>query len=261
MTSLLERLSPAPSDSHQPPVGAHRLPGPPRSRRTLLALVSLVAVFGSVAMFAGLYASAGHKTAVLVVTRTIEAGQPMTGGDLGQASVSVPAGLSTIPVSAASQLAGKRAAVTIPAGSLLTAGDVSGSSPVPPGDAVVGIALKPGQLPSVGLVAGDQVMVVQTDSPGTPVPASDTDSDTVSGADSDTSSGAESSTDIGVASTGVLVAQATVYDVEAPPISDTADTDLVSVVVSSTLAAPVATAAAADQVSLVLLPGLNGTSS
>jgi hypothetical protein len=206
----------------------------------------LAAVFASVAMFAGLYASAVHTSSVLIVTRTIEAGQPITGGDLGRASVSVPSGVQTIPVSTADELAGKRAAVTVPAGSLLTAGDVTASLPVPSGDAVVGIALKPGQLPSAGLVAGDQVMIVQTASPGTPVPAS----------------GSDESTDSGAAPTGVLVAQATVYDVENPSSdADTTDTALISVSVSSTLAAPVATAAAAGQVSLVLLPDPSGSSS
>lgn len=243
MTSVLERSMPSPTSSQ--PTAGHRLPGAARSGRPLAAAVSALAVLVSIAVFAGIYASARHTTAVLVVTRTIEAGQPITGGDLSQVSASVPVGVSTIPVSAASQLAGKRAEVTIPAGSLLSAGDVTGSPAVANGDAVVGVALKPGQLPSVGLVAGDQVMIVLTASPGTPL--------SVAG------SGTSDGTNSGGASTGVLVAQASVFDVQTPPAgAPTGDTQLVSVAVSSTLAASVATAAAADQVSLVLLPGATG---
>jgi hypothetical protein len=99
---------------------------------------------------------------------------------------------------------------------------------------VVGLALKAGQLPSAGVEAGDQVMIVETAAPGTPLTSSDPS---------------------GSSSTGVLVPEATVFDVEVPPAGSASDASLlVSVEVSSTLAAAVSTAAVAGQVSLVLLP-------
>jgi hypothetical protein len=53
----------------------------------------------------------------------------------------------------------------------------------------------------------------------------------------------------------VLVPQATVFGTSAPSVnSSNGATQLVSVEVSATLAAAVSTAAAADQVSLALLP-------
>ena len=103
---------------------------------------SLVMVFSSIAVFASIYSSANRQTAVLISTVPIEQGQQLTGRDLGQVSISVSGGLNPIPVSDAASLSGKRAAVTIPAGSLLTAGDVTGAQPIVVGDAVVGIALK-----------------------------------------------------------------------------------------------------------------------
>jgi hypothetical protein len=142
--------------------------------------------------------------------------------------------------------------VTIPAGSLLTSGDVTTAQPIGAGDAVVGLALKAGQLPSSGVVPGDQVMIVETASPGTPL--------AVVPSDGSAPSTPASPTTAATPTTGVLVPQASVFDVEAPSANSAAGlSQLVSVEVSSTLAAAVSTAAAADQVSLVLLPDNAGS--
>jgi hypothetical protein len=242
-----------------------RLPVARSKKSPLMVVISALVVFASIAIFASIYAAAGHQTPVLIVTRTIEQGQPITGGDLGQASASISGGVIAIPVADAPELSGKRAAVTIPSGSLLTAGDVTGSPAIATGDAVVGLALKPGQLPSVGLTAGDRVMIIQTASPGTPLngiadsaagPAASTAD---SAADAQPSTATPSDSDgatPGVGgTTGVLVSDAAVFDVEIPPAANSSDDSiLVSVEVATTLATDVSTAAAADQVSLVLLP-------
>jgi hypothetical protein len=204
-----------------------------------VVLASLVVVFASTAAFAEIYSSTNHQVSVLVVTRTIEQGQVLSGSDLGQASAAISGGVIPIPVSDAPELSGKRAAVTVPAGSLLTMGDLTDSQPIASGDAVVGMALKAGQLPASGVEPGDEVMIVQTDSPGTSLVSPD-------------SGGPSGGLD---PSTGVLVPQASVFDVAVPPADSASSASLlVSVDVSSTLAAAVSTAAAADQVSLVLLP-------
>ncbi len=201
-------------------------------------------VFASIAGFAELYSSANHQVSVLVVTDTIEQGQRISGSDLGSTSASISGGVVPVPVADASELSGERAAVTIPAGSLLTAGDLTDSEPIPTGDAVVGLALKAGQLPASGVNPGDQVMIVQTADPGSSLSIP-----TTSGGDSGD----------GGSSTGVLVPQSSVFDVEAPPADSSSDvSQLVSVEVPSTEAAAVTTAANADQVSLVLLPSLAG---
>jgi hypothetical protein len=231
-----------------------------------MAVISALVVLASIAVFASIYATAGHQAPVLMVTRTIEQGQRITGGDLGQTSASISGGVIAIPVADASELSGKRAAVTIPSGSLLIAGDVTGAPAIATGDAVVGLALKPGQLPSVGLTAGDNVMIIQTASPGTPLSGL-ADSAGESPTTSTASSAAAASGSDGAVSgvggaTGVLVSQALVFDVEIPAAADsTDDSILVSVEVATTLAADVSTAVAADQVSLVLLPeGSSGQS-
>ena len=202
-------------------------------------MASIVVVCASIAIFAETYASTNHEAAAIVVTETIQQGQVIRGSDLGQASVAVTGGVVPIPVSDASELSGKRAAVTIPAGSLLVTGDVTGTRSISAGDAVVGMALKAGQLPASGVEPGDPVMIVETAS-------------SASALDSSASVGASSSGP--GSSTGVLVPEATVYDVDSPPAdSSSGASELVSVEVSGTLAAAVTTAAATGQVSLALL--------
>jgi hypothetical protein len=199
----------------------------------------------SIALFATIYSSADHRVPVLVATTTIRQGQRLSGIQLGTVDVAASAGLSTIPLADASQLSGTWAAVTIPMGSLISPRDVTSSRPLASGSAVVGLSLKDGQLPSNGVEPGDQVMVVQTLSVGSVIPATGT----TGGPDSDATM-----------SSGVLVAQATVYEATFPPSSSgSGAAELVSVEVPSTVAAEVASASSASQVSLVLLPDIGST--
>ncbi len=253
MTSTLDRSREAGVDRMGPdPVKQSRLPLVPSGRRPLLTVLSALLVFGSVAAFATVYAAGTHQQSVLIVTRTIEQGQPIRGSDLGQASAAISGGVDPIPVSDAGELAGRRAATTIPAGTLLTIGDTTSSEPIGPGDAVVGMALKPGQLPADGLSPGDQVMVVETVAAGSPVTSVPPTPNSGSG---DGGSG-----------TGVLVSRALVFGIQPPASGGLPDggttggstsgsgTELVSVEVSNSVAPSVASAATAGQVSLVLLP-------
>jgi hypothetical protein len=202
-------------------------------------MASIAVISGSIAIFAETYASANHEVPVIVVTQTIQQGQLISGSDLGETSVAVTGGVVPIAVANAPELSGKRAAVTIPAGSLLVAGDVAGAPPIATGDAVVGMALKAGQLPASGVGPGDQVMIVETAN---------------SGSTADPSASADAASGNPAPSTGVLVPEATVYDVNSPPAdSSSGASELVSVEVSDTLAPAVTTASAADQVSLALL--------
>lgn len=222
------------------------LPVAPRSRRPLVAVVSSVLVCASIAAFVSIYSSAGHKTAVIVVVQPIVQGQSITAADLGQVEVSVPSGVDTVPVTDASELAGKRASEAIPAGSLLVTGDLTSAPVVESGDAVVGIALKDGQYPATGLSPGDAVTIVQTASPGAPL-AAPTGGATTATAQSGTAAD-------GSAATGILVPEATIFATGAPSSAGAGDSLLVSVEIPATLATAVATAASAGQVSLVLLP-------
>ncbi len=226
-----------------------------------MMVLSALLVFVSIAAFASIYVRANHKQSVLIVTQTIEQGQQINGADLGSVSVSASGGAHLIPVTDAQLLSGRRAAVTIPSGSLLVMADTTTARAISPGDAVVGVALKAGQLPSSGVVSGETVMIVETGAPGSPVTSPVQSSSGSVGASSGSSSLS--------AGVPVLVPRATVFDVQpgsggssgssglvAP--SAAPDAVLVSVEVSDTDAPLVATAAAVGQVSLVLLTAGSG---
>jgi hypothetical protein len=223
--------------------------------------VASVALIGaSIAGFTSLYSAADHKVPAVVTVRPVSQGQPITSADLGTADVSVSSAVAFIPVAQASVVAGKRAASAIPAGALLSMGDLSAAPAIVPGDAVVGIALKDGAYPAAGLTPGDQVLVVQTAAPGSVVAAPTAGASTATGtapftagAGGITVSGAGAGTE--AAGTGVLVAQATVVTAMVPVTpSSGGNTLLVSIEVPTSSAAPVSTAAVAGQVGLVLLP-------
>jgi hypothetical protein len=228
-----------------------RLPKPNKVRRPVMALASTVLIFASIAVFAGLYANAGHRVPIVAVVRPVHQGQQISSSDLGEVNASISGSVQTIPYSAVGSVVGKQAAVALVPGSILTPGDISSASPIPAGDAIVGIALKPGQLPSAGVVPGEQVMLVQTGQPGSPAPSlSSSGSGPGSSAGSGLSTGSGQST-----SDGVLVPRALVYDVAAPSAaSGNGSTQLVSVELAQELAPAVSVAAAAGQVSIVVLP-------
>ena len=235
------RLDAAEAPPIRPPTGG-------RDRRALVAVASLVVICASVATFANLYSSAGNKTAAVVVDQALVQGQPVTAAQLGRADISVSSGVAYIPLAEASTIVGKRAATAVPAGSLLTPGDLTSAPSLAAGSAVVGLALKEGQFPASGLVPGEQVMIVQTATPGSPLTAPVTGSPT-----SVVGSGSGSAVLSG-SGTGVLEAKATVFAVSAPSTNASGGFSvLVSVEVPSDIAPDVATASSAGQVSLVLL--------
>ena len=106
----------------------------------------------------------------------------------------------------------------------------------------MGVATKPGQLPAGGVASGDRVDVILTGSAGT-----------LAGGASDAStatSAPASPGDIEVG--GVLAANATVIGVAAATDS-TDNSNVVSVLIPSSLAPLVASASAAGQVALVVV--------
>jgi hypothetical protein len=217
----------------------------------MMAVASVAVVIASVVIFVGIYSGATRQTSVVTVVRPVMQGQPITASDLGVGSITASGDIAPVPVGKAGLVIDKVAAVALVPGTLLTMADVSDAPVIKPGNAVVGVALKDGQLPAAGLVPGEQVMVVQTETPGTPV----TGVVSVGSPASSTSSTSQGSAAATPASTGVLVPDALVHDVATPqPAASGSETELVSLEVSSTLAAQVSVAAAADQVSLVLLP-------
>jgi len=207
-----------------------RLPQPPRRRRPGLAALAVMLVVGCSAVSASLVFASGDTTAVLTVVRAVPAGQALSAADLGTADIS-GSGLTAVAAASRDKVLGLTAAVDLVPGSLLTDGMLT-REPVPgPGQAVVGLSLKPGLLPEAELRAGTAVMLVRLPAPtGTPSTA---DTERV---------GSE-----------VLVPRARVLSETSDP---TTGGRLVSLLVERSIAAEVSRAAAVGTVSLVVIgPG------
>ena len=191
-------------------------------------LIILVCALG-VAVFT---INAGHRHAVLVMARAVDAGTAIRPGDLGETRVASDSGVHVLAATERAQVVGRIAAINLVPGMLVSLDLVSNESLVASGHAVVGLALKPGQLPS-RLRPLDQVMLVET-----------------STASSATGSADGASASAPPTGNPILVASAQVFDVET---AADGQTTVVSVVVTTDQAPLVALASARGEISVVLL--------
>jgi len=93
-----------------------------------------------------------------VLARAVATGQVITVSDLRVVRVSAAGPVSVIPAGRDAQVAGRTAEASLPAGSLLAAGDVGAPSPGRR-QAWLGVALGPGRYPP-GLSPGQHVDVL-----------------------------------------------------------------------------------------------------
>ena len=199
--------------------------GPGRRRQLPLVVVGVLLVLGCALAFADASLHLGSREEVLVLAQPVAAGQVLTGGDLRAARVSTGSGLDVVLSGEEATVLGRRAAVPLVAGSLLTASEVGSTPPVGSGFDVVALGLKAGAYPPE-LAPGDRVQVV-------PVPSSSSGTGTAS------------------VTTGSPVG-ATVVSIAPAPSGSGAPTVL-SLQVSTGDADEVASLAAAGQASLVEL--------
>jgi len=192
--------------------------------------MAVMLVVGGAAVSASLVLASENAVSVLTVTRRVPAGQALTAADLGTAAIS-GSGLTALDASSRGEVVGLTAVVDLLPGTLLSGAMVT-RDPVPgPGQAVVGLSLKPGLLPDAELRASSFVMVVRlaapTGSPGT--------------------AAADRAGDL------ILVPRARVLSETSDP---TTGGRLVSLLLDRSAAADVTRAAAAGTVSLVVIgPG------
>jgi hypothetical protein len=214
------------------PAGGHGGASTPSGRPVTCRNVPLIAigvllVVGCALGFSTAWLRAGGRQQVLVVTTNLSAGQVLTSSDLRTAQLSTGSGLSPVPASDVADVVGRPVAFPLAPGSLLTDTDLGPAALPPSGQAVVGLALKPGQYPP-DIAAGAQVLVV-------------IDGSNTSG--SSTSSGS-SSADAPI--------PATVIGIDAPP-ADSSDSAVVSVQLAEGNGAAVASAGSAGNVALVMV--------
>ncbi|GHA47982.1 hypothetical protein GCM10010329_83010 [Streptomyces spiroverticillatus] len=134
-----------------------------RRRPAMAALgVALIAAGGLGGFLA--FQETGHRTPVLAVARAVQAGDVIRDTDLVVASVALDPALKPVAAADRDTVVGKRAAAALIPGALLAKGQVTDRALVQPGEQLVGIGLKPAQLPASRLSPGDTVIVVSTPS-------------------------------------------------------------------------------------------------
>jgi hypothetical protein len=140
-----------------------------------------------------IYTMASHTEQVLVVSHDLQRGEVIAATDLGSIGVGQGQANQGVSVKDSAEVVGKVAAVDLPKGSLITGRSFADSLAVPDGQALVGLSLKPSQLPAQPLVAGDQVVIVPVAAAGVPLSAP---ADSVNGVVSDTADDTPSGTTI-----------------------------------------------------------------
>jgi hypothetical protein len=207
--------------------GSRRPPQVARERKPALAALALLLIVGGALGAAYLVLQNGHRVAAIEIIQPLGAGQQIPPSALREVDIAVSGGLAYVPWTEAGQVTGLYAATTIPSGTLLTSPMVARVNGLASGRAVVGLALKDGQLPD-GLQAGDHVNLYQVSDaaqscPGTP---------------------------------GSMIAtNAVVLGISAPPAATGASAVDVRVAIAPSTAGVVACNAANNNVGVAVLPG------
>ncbi|MFD5633633.1 SAF domain-containing protein [Streptomyces sp. NPDC127077] len=109
----------------------------------------------------------GNRTDVVTVVRDVQVGQVLTDADLGKASIALDPAVKAVRADDLKAVVGKRAAVELKPGSLLTPSQVTKDSLVRAGEQLVPIGLEPKQIPATALIPGQQVQLVHVPAQGT----------------------------------------------------------------------------------------------
>jgi hypothetical protein len=175
--TLTRGPQPAAQDSREPwprptAPGSRRPPQVTRERKPALAALALLLIAGGALGAAYLVLQNGHRVAAIEVAQPLGAGERVPAAALREVDIAVSGGLGYVPWSEAAQVTRFYAAAAIPPGTLLTPAMVARVNGLASGKAVLGLALKDGQLPA-GLQPGDHVNLYEVSDaaqscPGTP---------------------------------------------------------------------------------------------
>ena len=148
-----------------PPAAMPSAPPPPAPRRrrrpALLGLgMAMVAVGALLAVW--LAAGTGETVPVLAVAGEVMLGEVITDADLTVVRVAPDPALRPVPAERRERVVGRRAATDLVPGALLTGGQVTDATAPAAGFALVGVAVKPTQMPDQPLRPGDRLLVVST---------------------------------------------------------------------------------------------------
>jgi hypothetical protein len=121
-------------------------------------LAIVLAALGSATLFRAI----GPSQAYLAIAQDVPVGAQVTRDDLRVVRMNTTPGLSPVPQSQVDEVIGAYAAVPLVAGTLLSLDQLTDEPVPPPGQQLVAIGLPPDRLPGGTLEAGDPVMLVTT---------------------------------------------------------------------------------------------------
>ncbi|WP_053170647.1 SAF domain-containing protein [Streptomyces sp. SBT349] len=140
-------------------------------------LVGVLLVVGCAVGGVVVAAEIGERETVLVLARPVTVGQEIAAADVRAVTMAVDPGIDVVSGDAVEDVAGRTAAYSLPAGTILTRGVLGDAQLPPPGQAFTAVPLAAGQFPP-GLQPGHAVQVVAgvtddaIDGAGAPAPAS-----------------------------------------------------------------------------------------
>ncbi|ACY99672.1 MULTISPECIES: hypothetical protein [Thermomonospora] len=135
-----------------------RLPVPPRERKPALAALAVLLILGGALTSAYLVIVSGQRVSAIQIAQPVAAGQQIPMSALREVQIG-DTGIEYISWSERHKVVTGYAAVPLVAGALLTDGMVSPVNDAAQGRVVVGLALKPGQMPAAKLQTGQRVSV------------------------------------------------------------------------------------------------------
>ncbi|MFJ7176764.1 hypothetical protein ACIQXA_10215 [Streptomyces massasporeus] len=220
----------------QPSVG-DRLPTPPRERKPALAALAVLLILVGALGVTMLVLQVGNRVEVVKVTKEIQAGESV-GDNVTSVMVAADDSINYVKWDQLTTLKTLKAKSTIYSDTVVMGQMFAKKASLPAGKASVGLALKEGTYPA-DIKAGDLVSAYRVSSTG-------------SGSNSsDSNSGSN-----GSSSGGALVDGARVSSVAADDDATVSTGNLsITVLVDQADAAALASAAAANQVAIVHVPG------
>lgn len=127
----------------------------------LLVAVLLVALSALAAVV--LFSRVAARDPVLALANRVERGQVVTAENLRVVYVGTDDPISSMPSDGLSSLVGLMAVADLEAGTIVTPAQFVAGAVLADGEGVVGLALSPGEYPTLQLAAGDLVDVISTE--------------------------------------------------------------------------------------------------
>ncbi|MFG1705402.1 SAF domain-containing protein [Nonomuraea sp. M3C6] len=148
------------SNGEVPPAQVPKLLAQPRQRRRSSLVLGALVVLGGTAMAVHTVNRLSDRESVLVMTRDVAFGQPLTAENVSTAMVDGDQNVATVRGEDLRQVIGMRAAVDLMRGMLVQPRMVTDQVTPQADQQLIPIAVKPSRLPARGLRPGDRLLVV-----------------------------------------------------------------------------------------------------